>query len=81
MMNQQEKAAGDSMIMPLNIQHGMFVQFAVDNDNVNEETLDSKHTTHVTSMVLYQHQTPLVPEGRFRTVRTKAQSKKAAPLR
>ena len=59
----------------------MFIRLAVDNDNINKKTLDSKHTTHATSMVLYQHQTPLGSESRFGTVKTQAQAKKAAPSR
>ena len=32
----------------------MFVQFAADNNDLNEDTLDGKHTTHATTMVAYQ---------------------------
>ena len=71
-MDQLDKASGDSMIIPSNIQHGGFIQFAADNDDINEETLDGKHTIHATTMVVYQHQTPLVPEGIFGTVRAQA---------
>ena len=31
-----------------------FVQAAADNNDINEETLDGKHTTHSTTVVLYQ---------------------------
>ena len=39
---------------PLNISPGAFVQAAADNNDINEETLDGKHTTHSTTVVLYQ---------------------------
>ena len=32
----------------------MFVQVAGDNNDINEETLDGKQTTHATTLVLYQ---------------------------
>ena len=42
------------VITPSNISPGAFVQAAADNNDINEETLDGKHTTHSTSVVLYQ---------------------------
>ena len=39
-----------------NITHGPFVQFAADNDDFNEETLDGKQTTHATKLEIYQRQ-------------------------
>ena len=42
------------VIPPLNIFPGVFVQAAADNNNINEETLDGKHTIHSTTVVLYQ---------------------------
>ena len=41
------------VVIPSNISPGAFVQAACDND-VNEETLDGKNTTHATTLVLYQ---------------------------
>ena len=38
----------------MNISPGAFVQAAVDNNDIDEETLDGKHTTHSTTVVLYQ---------------------------
>ena len=35
---------------------GPFVQFAADNNDFNEETLDGKQTTHSTTLVVYQRQ-------------------------
>ena len=42
------------VITPSNIFPGAFVQAAADNNDINEETLDGKHTTHSTTVVLYQ---------------------------
>ena len=41
-------------IIPSNIFPGLFVQIAADNNDLNEETLDEKNTTHGTTMVVYQ---------------------------
>ncbi|KAK3710252.1 hypothetical protein QZH41_006783 [Actinostola sp. cb2023] len=41
-------------VLPSNISPGSFVQLAADNNDFNEETLDGKNTTHVTTMVIYQ---------------------------
>lgn len=37
-----------------NITPGLFVQVAGDNNDINEETLDSKQTTHATALVQYR---------------------------
>ncbi|KAK3698753.1 hypothetical protein QZH41_004049 [Actinostola sp. cb2023] len=39
---------------PSNIFPGTFIQFAADNNDINEETLDGKNTTHATTLVVYQ---------------------------
>lgn len=44
------------VVIPSNIRPGVFVQAAGDNNDINEETLDGKHTTHATTLVLYQRQ-------------------------
>ena len=44
-----------------NITAGPFVQFAVDNNDFIEETLDGKQTTHATTLVVYQRQ-PFKPQ-------------------
>ena len=42
-------------VMPSNISPGPFIQFAADNNDLEEETLDGKNTTHTTTtMVVYQ---------------------------
>ena len=41
-------------VIPSNISFGSFVQLAADNNDMNEETIDGKHTTHATTMVVYQ---------------------------
>ena len=41
-------------ITPSNISPGPFIQIAADNNDINEETLDSKTTTHATMIVVYQ---------------------------
>ena len=40
--------------VPSNISTGPFIQFAADNNDLKEETLDGKNTTHATTMVVYQ---------------------------
>ena len=42
------------VVIPSNITDGPFVQFAGDNNDFNEETLDGKQTTHATTLVVYQ---------------------------
>ena len=42
------------VVMPTNITSGSFVQAAADNNDINEETIDGKATTHSTTLVLYQ---------------------------
>ena len=42
------------VVTPSNITTGIFIQAAADNNDINEETLDGKHTTHATTLVLYQ---------------------------
>ena len=42
------------VITPSNISPGAFVQSAADNNDTTEEALDGKHTTHLTTVVLYQ---------------------------
>ena len=50
------KADEVAVIIPSNISRGVFVQFAADNNDLNEETLDGKQTTHATTIVAYQRQ-------------------------
>jgi hypothetical protein len=42
------------VIIPTNIYPGVFIQMAADNNDINEETLDGKKTTHATTMAIYQ---------------------------
>ncbi|KAK3746863.1 hypothetical protein QZH41_000037 [Actinostola sp. cb2023] len=44
------------VLVPSNISPGVFIQFAADNNDLNEETLDGKETTHATTLVAYQRQ-------------------------
>ncbi|CAH3141995.1 unnamed protein product, partial [Porites evermanni] len=48
-------------VLPSNISPGSFIQMGSDNDDFNEETIDGKNTTHVTTMVVYQRK-PFGPE-------------------
>ncbi|KAK3734695.1 hypothetical protein QZH41_002114 [Actinostola sp. cb2023] len=48
------KAQEYGTVIPTNITPGPFVQIAADNNDINEETLDGKNTTHATTMVVYQ---------------------------
>ncbi len=54
------KSEQDGTIIPSNITPGTFIQFAADNNDINEETLDEKDTTHATTLVVYQ-QKPFGP--------------------
>ena len=49
------------VVIPSNITPGPFLQFAADNNDFNEETLDGKQTTHATTLVVYQCQ-PFRPQ-------------------
>ena len=44
------------VVIPSNITAGLFVQFAADNNDFNEETLGGRQTTHATTLVVYQRQ-------------------------
>ena len=48
------KSSQRGVVIPSNITPGPFIQIAADNNNLNEETLDGKGTTHSTTMVLFQ---------------------------
>ena len=41
-------------VIQFNISPGAFIQFAADNNYLNEETLDGKSTTHAKTLVVYQ---------------------------
>lgn len=43
-------------VVPSNITPKVFVQVSGDNNDIKEETLDGKRTTHATTLVLYQRQ-------------------------
>ena len=40
------KSDETGVIIPSNIHPGVFVQMAADNNDINEETIDGKNTTH-----------------------------------
>lgn len=44
------------VVIPSNITPGSFIQFAADNNDFTEETLDGKQTTHSTTIVVYQRE-------------------------
>lgn len=48
------KSDETGVVIPSNIHPGVFVQMAADNNDINEETIDGKHTTHATTLVVYQ---------------------------
>ena len=48
------KSQDCGIVIPSNISPGTFIQFAADNNDLNEETLDGKSTTHATTLVVYQ---------------------------
>ncbi|MCG7875527.1 MAG: hypothetical protein N0C90_04285, partial [Candidatus Thiodiazotropha endolucinida] len=53
-MESLAKAEETGVVIPSNISPGKFIQFAGDNNDINEETLDGKQTTHATTLVIYQ---------------------------
>lgn len=59
-----EEANGE-VIIPGGIQTGVFTQLAADNNDLLEEILDGKNTTHSTNMIVLQRRLPDVPEGRM----------------
>lgn len=42
------------VVTPSKILPGVFIQATTDNNDINEETLDGKHTTHATTLVLFR---------------------------
>ena len=48
------KSETTGVVIPSNIVPGGFIQAAADNNDINEETLDGKQTTHATTIVLFQ---------------------------
>ena len=44
------------VVIPSNISPGVFIQCAADNNDLNEETLDGKQTTHAVTIVVYQRE-------------------------
>ncbi|KAK3753754.1 hypothetical protein QZH41_005239 [Actinostola sp. cb2023] len=48
------RADASGIIIPTNINPGAFIQMAADNNDINEETIDGKNTTHATTLALYQ---------------------------
>lgn len=48
------KSQQRSIILPSNICPGSFFQFAPDNNDLNEETLDGKSMTHAMTLAVYQ---------------------------
>ena len=48
------KSETTGVVIPSNIVPGVLVQAAADNNDINEETLDGKQTTHATTIVLFQ---------------------------
>ena len=51
------KAKEFGTVIPTVIKAGSFVQIAAGNNDLNEETLHGKNTTHATTMVIYQKKT------------------------
>ena len=48
------KTETEGVVIPSNIAPRSFIQFAANNNDINEETLDGKQTTHATTHVVYQ---------------------------
>ena len=45
------KSDETGVIIPSNIHPGVFVQTTADNNDINEETIDGKDTTHATTLL------------------------------
>ena len=50
------RADYSGVLIPTNINPGVFIQMAADNNDINEETIDGKNTTHATTLAIYQRQ-------------------------
>ena len=48
------RAHASGVVIPTNIRPGAFIQLAADNNDINEETIDGKNTTHATTLAIYQ---------------------------
>ena len=49
------RADYSGVLIPNNINPGVFIQMTADNNDINKETIDGKNTTHVTTLaILYQ---------------------------
>lgn len=48
------KSLLNNAMLPSNISPNGFIQVAADNNDINEETLDGRNTTHATTVVVYQ---------------------------
>ena len=70
------KANEFGTVIPSNISPGPFIQIAADNNDLNEETLDGKNTTHATTMVVYQRKAfgPDLPTAPLVDLTTKRRS-------
>lgn len=55
------KSDETGVIIPSNIHPGVFVQMAADNNDINEETIDGKNTTHATTLVYQRKQNGPIP--------------------
>ena len=57
------KSQDCAAVIPSNISPGAFIQFAADKNDLNEETLHGKNTTHATTVVVYQKKpfAPMLP--------------------
>ena len=50
------RADYSGILIPTNINPGVFIQMAPDNNDIYEETKDGKNTTHATTLAIYQRQ-------------------------
>lgn len=51
------RADVSGVIIPTNISPGAFIQMAADNNDINEESIDGKNTTHATTLAIWPTQT------------------------
>ncbi|MES9884488.1 MAG: hypothetical protein ABW185_26890, partial [Sedimenticola sp.] len=55
-------SSNGNVVVPVNLNKGKFVQYAADNIDINEETLDGSGTFHATQMVAFQRGPPRVED-------------------
>ena len=61
------KSEQNQVVVPCNISRNVFIQAAADNNDIDEETLDGKNTTHATTLAVFQRKS-FSPEPQLKVV-------------